>query len=148
MKKLFLLFVAAATLNSANAQQEVQLLQSAEISFEKTQHDFGTVTQNEPTVFDFKLTNTGNTPLIISEVKRVCGCTTPKWPKEPIQPGESEVIQVKYDSRRVGPFNKEIKVISNANTAHVPLRIKGTIVVPANTTPVKSGSSGIPYEKN
>ena len=76
----------------------------------------------------FKFTNTGNIPLIISQVKASCGCTIPKKPNKPILPGEKGEIEVKYDTRRVMPFKKTITVGSNAETPSVLLFIKGNVI--------------------
>ena len=66
------------------------------ITFEKTVIDYGTVDKGANGVRDFVFTNTGDAPLIISNVKSTCGCTIPKKPEKPILPGESDKIQVKY----------------------------------------------------
>ena len=103
MKKLILGVVFALTGTFASQAQE--------ISFEKEIHDFGTFDQHGDGTYEFKFTNTGDAPLIISNSKGSCGCTVPVWPKEPIVPGESHVIKVKYDTKRVGAFNKSITII-------------------------------------
>lgn len=61
---------------------------AAEISFKKDVHDFGKVKNGADAIYEFEFTNTGKEPLIISEVKKTCGCTTPTWSKEPIMPGK------------------------------------------------------------
>ena len=76
----------------------------------------------------FKFTNTGDAPLIVSQVSSSCGCTVPKWSKDPILPGKTGEIQVKYDTQRVNPIRKTITVISNADTPTVALKIKGDVV--------------------
>ena len=80
----------------------------AVISFEKTVIDYGTVNKGDNGVREFVFKNSGNAPLIISNVKSTCGCTIPKKPEKPILPGESEKIQVKYDTKRVGFIRKSI----------------------------------------
>ena len=80
------------------------------ITFEKTVIDYGTVDKGANGVRDFVFTNTGDAPLIISNVKSTCGCTIPKKPEKPILPGESDKIQVKYDTKRVGFIRKSISV--------------------------------------
>ena len=135
MKKLILLTVFALTGIFASQAQE--------ISFEKEIHDFGTFEQHGNGTYEFKFTNTGDAPLIISNSKGSCGCTVPVWPKEPIAPGASNVIKVKYDTKRVGAFNKSVTITSNAKTdATKVIRIKGkTLAVDgAATTPVKKTS--------
>ena len=99
-----------------------------EIKFEGSEHDYGTITQgaNGDCVFKFK--NTGNEPLIISDVRKSCGCTTPTWSKEPILPGQSGVINVGYNTNNIGQFSKTITVLSNATNATVTLTIKGNVV--------------------
>ncbi|UTW65648.1 DUF1573 domain-containing protein [bacterium SCSIO 12643] len=104
-------------------------LSGPEITFEKTIHDFGSMKQHTPTTYEFKFTNTGNAPLIISNAEGTCGCTIPTWPQHPIAPGASAVIVVKYDSKRVGPFKKSVKITSNASSSpNIELRIQGTII--------------------
>lgn len=82
----------------------------------------------------FEFTNTGNAPLIISNVKSTCGCTVPKKPEGPIMPGETGEIEVKYDTNRVNPIRKTITVTSNAETPTVALKIKGLVVDPSKTS--------------
>jgi hypothetical protein len=82
----------------------------------------------------FKFTNTGTGPLVISAAKGSCGCTVPSYPKEPIMPGESEFIKVKYDTKRTGAFTKYVTLTTNAqaNTT-TRLKIMGTVDAPATT---------------
>jgi len=125
-------------------------MQAQEITFEKDIHDFGTFDQHGNGEYQFKFTNTGNTPLIISNSKGSCGCTVPVWPKEPIAPGASNVIKVKYDTKRIGAFNKSITITSNAKTEPTKvIRIKGkTLAVDGGqTTPVKKPSNASPVAK-
>jgi hypothetical protein len=76
----------------------------------------------------FSFTNTGNADLIITNVKSSCGCTIPKKPEDPIAPGESSEIVVRYDTNRVGPFRKTITVSTNQeNDPIIALKIKGTV---------------------
>lgn len=100
----------------------------AEIEFEKEVHDFGKMKQHGDASTEFVFTNTGTEPLIIKNAKGSCGCTVPEWPREPIAPGESSSIKVKYDSKRLGPINKSVTITSNAsNTPSKVIRIKGNI---------------------
>lgn len=100
----------------------------AAITFKEEVIDYGTIEKGSDGVRKFEFTNTGNEPLIISRVYSTCGCTVPKKPEAPIAPGESDVIEVKYDTKRVGPIRKTITVYSNASPVPFPLKIKGTIV--------------------
>lgn len=114
-----------------------------EIKFEKTVHNYGTIYKNGDGTCEFEFTNTGKEPLVLSRVRSSCGCTVPKWTREPILPGESGTIKVKYDTRRLGSINKHITVLSNAKTSSVVLRIKGKVMnKPAEAAPEKSGTMG------
>lgn len=104
------------------------------ITFEKTVHDYGTVPFNGDGKCEFKFTNTGKEPLILTNVKSSCGCTVPQWPRQPILPGQSDVIKVEYKTNRVGKINKTITVMSNAKTPNVVLRIEGQVLQDQNTT--------------
>ena len=124
MKKILILFIAFFSLTLVHSQEK-----KPEISFEKTVIDYGTVNKGDNGVREFVFKNTGNAPLIISNVKSTCGCTIPKKPEKPILPGESEKIQVKYDTKRVGFIRKSITVTSNAASSPTTiLKIKGQVV--------------------
>lgn len=121
---------------------------SARISFDKTTYDYGSIFQNDNGICEFKFTNTGKSPLVLTNVYSSCGCTVPSWPKEPTMPGKSNVIKVKYNTSRLGAINKGITVVSNAAGGSVRLRIKGNVLVkPAETLPEKE-ESPITSKKN
>lgn len=103
---------------------------AAKIEFEETTIDYGTIEKGADGIRVFKFKNTGDAPLIISNVKSSCGCTIPKKPKEPIMPGATGEIEVKYDTKRVMPIRKTITVLSNASTPTVALKIKGNVIDP------------------
>ncbi|WP_067149655.1 DUF1573 domain-containing protein [Pseudotamlana agarivorans] len=132
MKSLFtILFIGLISL-SVQAQ--------AKINFESDTIDYGTIEKGSDGVRVFKFTNTGNEPLIISKVSSSCGCTIPKKPKDPILPGKTGEIEVKYDTNRVNPIRKTITVISNAETPTVALKIKGLVVEKSSVMEKKSKS--------
>lgn len=106
----------------------------AKIEFKTAEIDYGTIEKGADGVRVFEFTNTGNAPLIISNVKSSCGCTVPKWPRAAILPGDSGEIQVKYDTNRVNPIRKTITVTSNADTPTVALKIKGEVIDPSKTS--------------
>lgn len=113
---LFLAFVGTSVVaQKAPVQPAPQKVDAAVITLEKSSHDFGDITQGDVVEQVFKFTNTGTQPLIISEIKTTCGCTTPVFPKNPIMPGASGEIKVGFNS--AGKANKQTKVlpiISNA----------------------------------
>lgn len=104
---------------------------NAHIDFENVEHDFGKIPYQGNAEYDFVFKNTGNQPLVLQNVKSTCGCTVPEWPKEPIAPGESAKIKVRYNTRIAGSFAKGITVYSNAENPTVQLRIKGEVEKPA-----------------
>ncbi|RAV28466.1 DUF1573 domain-containing protein [Sinomicrobium soli] len=123
MKKLAIfLFISALTL-SVHAQEKV-----AKIDFKEDTIDYGEIEQGSNGVRVFEFTNTGNAPLVISNVTSSCGCTVPKWTSDPVQPGAKGSIEVKYDTNRVGPIRKTVNVTSNAETSTIALKIKGKVI--------------------
>jgi len=127
---------------------EATIATNADIAFEKDIHDYGTIEQGANGVYDFKFTNTGKEPLIISNCKGSCGCTVPSWPKEPIKPGATGSIKVSYDTKRVGAFNKTVTITSNAKEANKTITIKGVVNAKPEeeTFPGKKAGFGVPLE--
>lgn len=122
MKKIVLVLFVGLMVMSLTAQET-----AAKIEFKTETVDYGEIEKGADGVRVFEFTNTGNAPLIISKVSSSCGCTIPKKPEDPILPGKTGEIQVKYDTNRVGPIRKAITVISNADTPTKVLKIKGEI---------------------
>ncbi len=122
MKKIVLLLFVGLLALSVQAQDK-----TAKIQFKTETVDYGVIEKGSDGVRVFEFTNTGEAPLIISKVSSSCGCTIPKKPEEPILPGKTGEIQVKYDTNRVGPIRKAITVISNADTPTKVLKIKGEV---------------------
>tara|TARA_R110002072_G_scaffold124085_1_gene259524 strand:- start:42092 stop:42496 length:405 start_codon:yes stop_codon:yes gene_type:complete len=120
MKKLVLIALVALVSFAANAQ--------AKITFKTETVDYGEIAKGSDGVRVFEFTNTGDAPLVITDVKSSCGCTVPKKPEGPVAPGASSTIQVKYDTNRVGPIRKNITVYSNADEPIKALKIKGEIL--------------------
>jgi hypothetical protein len=151
MQKLIFSFVFLIfTAFSLQAQDNAQGVQTPpanpnapEISFDKVVHDYGTIFQGGDGACEFKFTNTGKEPLILSKPQSSCGCTVPTWPQEPILPGKSDIIKVTYNTQNMGPINKTVTVTSNAKTNRVVLSIKGTVIAkPAETVPEKTNDKG------
>lgn len=120
-------FVFGANAQTQKAEQK-PVSNQAEITFEKLEHDYGNVPQGGDGVTQFKYTNTGKVPLVLSKVRSSCGCTVPSWSKEPLMPGQSASITVKYNTNNVGAINKSVTVESNASNSRVILKIKGQVV--------------------
>ena len=153
--QLSFLIATFFTINSFVSQQAIALTQGAEISFDKSTHDYGQIEKSANGECIFVFTNTGNKPLKISNAKGSCGCTVPQWPREEIAPGETGEIKVRYDTKRVGVINKSVTIQSNAmNSDNITrakkdsegkviggtstIRIKGEVKAPkTNATPMK-----------
>ena len=144
MKKLFLSLIAAGLLLSACNQSKSSSQTAAADSaatttanaanapvmkFEKDSHDFGKIKQGDKVNYDFKFTNTGKSPLIISEAHATCGCTIPQWPKTPVKPGESALIQVTFNSAgKTGLQDKQITVTANTVPAQTMVHLIGEVL--------------------
>lgn len=104
------------------------VMAQAVIKFSKETHDFGEVKEGDLATYEFEFTNTGNQPLIVSNVQPSCGCTSPFWTKEPVMPGKKGSIKATYSSQgRPGVFNKSLTVVSNASNATGTIYIKGMV---------------------
>jgi hypothetical protein len=96
--------------------------------FEESEFDFGTSKEGAIVEHVFKFTNTGNAPLVIQNAAGSCGCTVPEPPKEPIAPGATGEIKVKFDSRgKVGVQNKTVTITANTNPETTLIALKGTV---------------------
>lgn len=103
----------------------------AEISFDKSTHDFGKFQEKDAQVCTFTFTNTGDEPLIIHQAFSTCGCTVANYTKEPVQPGHKGELKVTYNGhgKFAGNFKKTITVRSNAKkNSMVRLTISGNMV--------------------
>ena len=102
----------------------------AKIKFEVTEYDFGELETNGDGDCTFLFNNTGETPLIINDVKTSCGCTVPEWTKKPVKPGKTGEIRIVYDTSHPGAFNKTITVFYNGDKSPQKLTIKGSVKYP------------------
>ncbi|MBB2145412.1 DUF1573 domain-containing protein [Pedobacter sp. LMG 31464] len=101
------------------------------VKFEKEIYDFGVIKQGEKVQTSFKFTNTGKTPLIITDATATCGCTAPEYPKTPVKPGEEGVIKVTFDSTgKMGMQDKVVTITSNANPEANKLHLVGEVKEP------------------
>lgn len=135
MKKLLVLAISFIFAGVAVAQQipatsvgksEVQT-DVAAFTWDNTTHDFGKIKQGTPVTHEFKFTNSGKVPLVITNVQASCGCTTPAWTKEPVMPGGQGFIKATYNAASIGAFNKTVTVTANIESGFVQLVIKGEV---------------------
>jgi Protein of unknown function (DUF1573) len=114
---ILLLFVSAVFAQEAKVEPPVIKTDGPILTVEKNTHDFGDIYQGDVVEHTFKFTNTGNQPLLITNITTSCGCTTPQWPRDPIMPGGKGELKVGFNS--AGKINKQTKVlpiISNSIT--------------------------------
>ena len=98
------------------------------IKFEEVLHDFGNIVEGTQATYEFTYINTGKAPLILTDVKPPCSCTTPEWPKDPLLPGKSAKIKVTFDSKgKPGSFSKTIEVKHNGESGRDYITIKGMV---------------------
>jgi hypothetical protein len=120
------------------------------IKVSEENHDFGEIIEGKMASHEFQVTNTGNQPLIISNVQPSCGCTSPHWTKEAIMPGKIGTVKATYNSSgRPGIFNKSLTIISNTGSPKI-LHIKGSVVKKEDkvfTEEQKKNSARIALEK-
>jgi hypothetical protein len=140
MKKMFLGLVAASVLMACNqapkadntttaATTAVNTTNAPVMKFADVTHDFGKIKQGDKTSYDFKFTNTGKSPLIVTNAVASCGCTTPEWPKEPVLPGKDGKISVTFNSAgKSGLQDKQITITANTNPAQNVVHLIGEVL--------------------
>jgi hypothetical protein len=117
--------------NPATAGDSAASEDMAAFKFETTEHDFGNIKHGEKVAFSFKFTNVGKKDLVISTATGSCGCTVPQYPKMPVAPGESGVIDVTFDSNgKSGKQHKTVTVVANTIPNTTVLSITGEVIVP------------------
>ncbi|WP_207532240.1 DUF1573 domain-containing protein [Desertivirga arenae] len=124
MKKLLTFCAVILAIAFTAMRADVQ----GEFKFEKETQDFGKITQGKPVSYDFKFTNVGDQPIILTEVQPTCGCTVAKFTSTPVKKGEVGTISITYNAAAMGPFSKAITVKSNAKTSVKYIYIKGEVV--------------------
>jgi hypothetical protein len=138
--KLILTFICALSF-TAQAQKPAQPAAKKDgpaISFEKEEYDFGKIEKGNVPKVQFKFKNTGNAPLIVTNVRPSCGCTTPSWSKEPVPAGGTGFIEAAYNSNAGhGTFTKSITVTTNVPDQTKVLFIKGEVITPLSEDPAK-----------
>jgi hypothetical protein len=128
MKKLMFIVALALIANIGFGQTTTAAKSDLGVfAWASTAHDFGKVPQGTPVTHEFKFTNTGKAPLVITNVQASCGCTTPSWTREPIQPGGSGHVKATYNASNAGAFDKTVTVTANIEGGIVVLHIKGEV---------------------
>jgi hypothetical protein len=120
---------------------------AAKIAFKEETYNFGEIPEGPQVTHEFKFTNTGKEPLILSNVRASCGCTTPSWPKEPVLPGKDAAILVTYNTQgRPGNFSKVITITSNSDQPSRVIDIKGEVIKadPEKSVPIEQPTMLMP----
>ena len=100
----------------------------AEMTFDKSSHDFGTINDGAPQETMFSYTNTGDSPLVVTDIKSTCGCTVPQgWSREPLSPGESSQFTVKFNGKGANKVSKTVTVTANTKKGKETVRISAFI---------------------
>ena len=155
MKKLFLTLTIASLvvftsckenatekINQENvtkaAERDSKAIVFPSISFDKTEHDFGQIMNGTPVETTFSYTNTGESPLVVTDIKSTCGCTVPQgWSKEPLMPGASSQFSVKFNGKGANKTSKTITLTTNTQTGREQVRISAFITPDPNAPVVK-----------
>lgn len=109
------------------AETAAETQAATKISFEENQFDFGKINKGEMVTHVFKFKNSGTAPLIIVDAKASCGCTVPQWTKDPVMPGESGDIEVKYNGSGSGKIHKTVTVYANTEPKETVLEIMADV---------------------
>lgn len=142
-RKAYFLFVTMSLVCFSAIAQE----NGPKIQFDKMVHDFGTVQQNDPTQTVFTFTNASDEPIKLNRVKASCGCTTPSYTQDAVAPGQTGEINVKYNSARIGAFNKSVTVHYDSAATPVVLRIRGKVEKPVDQISYNHTIGGIAFDK-
>ncbi|MHA4809380.1 DUF1573 domain-containing protein [Flavitalea flava] len=140
MKKTAIVIALFITILSSKAQtvnnNGIPLPKAPEVlKLKESEHNFGKIPQGRPAVYIFDIVNTGTTPLKLDNVQASCGCTTPEWSREAIEPGATAKIKVGYNAYADGPFTKTVTVVYNTNLTKT-LTISGEVYkAPASSAP-------------
>lgn len=131
MKRILALLLFVST--AGFAQEETATVPGPVITFEEMEFNFDDIYQGDKVEHIFNFENTGDAPLIITNVQTTCGCTATNWEREPILPGTKSSIKVNFNSAgKTGRQNKVITIISNSVA---PLN---QIKITTNVLPVKT----------
>ena len=110
------------------AERDAQTIVFPSINFDKTLHDFGEIQNGTPVETVFSYTNSGRSPLVVTDIKSTCGCTVPQgWSKEPLMPGESSQFSVKFNGKGANKVSKTITLTTNTEKGREQVRISAFI---------------------
>ncbi len=137
MKRICLILMVGLLATPMFAQQlaainfltpRLELIETPQFLWSVTTYDFGKIKVNNPVTHEFRFTNSGDAPLVISSVQASCGCTVTDYSKDPIPAGAEGYVKATYNAAKVGIFTKTVTVNANAGEGTVQLAIRGEVV--------------------
>jgi hypothetical protein len=134
MKKLMFIAALALIANVGFSQTAATTTATpadlGEFAWAASIHDFGKIKQGVPASYEFKFTNKGKAPLVITNAQASCGCTTPSWTRDPVLPGGEGFVKATYNAANPGPFDKTVTIYANVAGGTIALHIKGEVEAP------------------
>lgn len=128
MKKLMIIAVMAFVASTGFSQTtSASKSDMAVIQWDAATYDFGKIKQDVPVTHEFKFTNKGKVPAVITNAQPSCGCTTPNWTRDPVLSGGEGYVKATFNAHMVGPFDKVITVSANTEGGVIMLHIKGEV---------------------
>ena len=113
------------------------------MTFEAMEVDYGVIEKDSEPLRVLNFTNTGTEPLVIKNARGSCGCTVPTWPKEPIMPGQTDKIEVRYATNRIGKFSKKITFTTNEAGDPKVVKVLGKVLKPEESQGVPAGDNSL-----
>ncbi|AXY75499.1 DUF1573 domain-containing protein [Paraflavitalea soli] len=143
MKKWITVLLIAGFATAAQAQNTPDSKSAVPevLALKETSFDFGKIGQGRPVTHVFEVTNTGKEVMRLDNVQASCGCTTPEWSREPIQPGATASIKVGYNAAAEGPFNKTVTIVYNNNQTKTIVISGNVYKAPATSAPANASLS-------
>lgn len=131
LASLFVLCIGFGVLAQSTEEAAESTQSGPKITFKVKRHDFGDINQGDRVTHTFTYENTGNEPLILSNVNTTCGCTATNWDREPLAPGATADITVNFNSRgKSGIQNKTVTISSNAVNSTERISITANVLMP------------------
>lgn len=124
---------SAIVRNPVRADGTIDTVNVAKLAFTQTTYDFGVIEQGEVISHEYTFRNTGTVPLLITDARSTCGCTVPDWPRQPIEPGQTGRLTVRFDSEnKSGRQNKPVSITANTYPAITDIYLTGMVQPPGS----------------
>ncbi len=143
MKYILLVFAVISLVACSGKQTKndnasiVDKMPKMDFGKDSTAYDFGELKEGQIVEHQFKFTNKGEFPLIINDVRASCGCTIPEWPKDPISPGSSDKILVRFNTKgKAGPQSKTVTITANTNPSYTTIQFSAIVLRQRDSTVV------------